>query len=486
MQVILSLTLLVSFIILDSFFRESLKSSFKKIGMILSVVVVAIGLLSSTQGISFTGFLVPEGFNLFKTLFLIVLTTTIAFDKEALIISKKLVSVLLLTSNVIEFQASFLLAYLIVEEVIVTKRSNYKINAFLFLIITCSLMNIFDQYGEGLIALIFIAKLLYKELCSSETTNPTSAIFYSIVVLTFTKNLSLVTFQIPLVLITMVYLFNSGKKLLRGNSTIFLSFMTLSFTYLTILALAGLSQLFYFIGTFLFIAAILRRKEDKESFHWNLFFILMFFSPPFGIGYMSKSEVFEVLLMKPWPLILFVGLTILLLQAFSFLLFSKVKGNLLESLKNFNFSTDIKGSVFIILSIAMSLLFLPENWITGYGNLFNTKFYPAPNLIIERFGIGYYLFWLELLIWLSAILIFYKTSPDFFKRIYFNNILLFNEKEAPVSGKELSKSKDFINGNYSILKNIVTALELGKNKLNPQYFSLMMLVVFGLLLAGLV
>ncbi len=483
---ILTLTLLFLIAIIDSFFRDSFNKKSKEAALIASVVALGLSLFSSTQSINLSGFIEYEEFNILKTLFIFVLFSSILFSSNKEDIFKKVVGVFLLASNNIEFQASFLLASLIVEEILFLKKSNHKVNALFILIVLCSLTGVFKGYGTGIMALIFSIKLLSKERGKVFVPSPTKAVFYSIVILVFSKNNPSIIFLIPLALVSTLYLYSFGRRLLSDNLETFSSYLTLSLLYLSILALVGLSQLFYFVGIILFIAELIRKNEKHESFHWNLFFMLFFFSPPFGIGYMSKSEIFESLISKSWFLLIAVSITILILQLFVILISTKSKLNFLDSLKKFKISADLKGSIFIIISILLSFLFLPDNWIDDYGNIFNSNFLPKAEVEIKRYGVGYYLFWAELVIWFSTIVLFYKTSPGFFEKIYFKSISLVSQKNSG-SPKKLKKNiGPPLKDNKLTLRNTVSSLEIGRNRLPAQYFSLMMLMVMGLLLAGLI
>jgi hypothetical protein len=484
---IITFSLLILFTIINSFFKELFKKQSKKISLVLSITLLILSTLASLQGISLPGFQDIEKINILKTLFSLLLITSMLFDTSKEVLFRKIISLFLILSNNIEFQGTFLLTSLVVEKILKNTQISLRNYSMLLLLILTFLGGDFFGQGQSVIALVFAAFLFNEELAKSNRPEPVNALFYSIVILVFLKNESIsLAMLIPLIILSILNLLNTGKRLLRLEGDRFSSFLSLTFLFMSVLALTGLNQLFYFIGAFLFLGVISRLLLKTNSIHWDIFFLIFFFSPPFGIGYMSRTEVFEKVVIQPWYILALVCLYTLLLQLFTLLIVINSENSFIESIKKFKLSTDIKASLFIVVSVLFSLLFLPDNWLEGYGNLFKVKLFPESIILDNYFGIGYYLFWVELVIWLSLTFIYYKTSPDFFKRIYTLNILLNRcLPKKVITDLKIVPGHRIQSNNFSA-KDLVSALELSRNRIPPQYFTLVMILALGMFLAGLV
>lgn len=482
---IITLLILFFFIIINSYFEDVFKKKTREVGLIISVILLGINVLFSLQGYSLPGFLELEKFNILKMLFLLVITISLIFDSSKDTVFRKVVTIFLISSNNIEFQATFLLAALVVEKILAGVEINYKYYTTLLLIIMVSLAGVLLGYGQVLIGLIFSIFLLNDELKKVSKPDPIDLLFYSSILLVFVNQVTTSLALAALIIISLLNLLGTGKRLLKYEQDSFSGFLSLVFLFMALLALMGLHQLYYFIGIIIFLGMYCRKNVKTPSIHWDLFFVMFFFSPPFGIGYMSRIEVFESIMAQPGYIFFLVTLFTLILQLITLLIILKSKELFIESIKQFKFRENIKASVFILFSIALSLLFLPENWIEGYGNLFKLKLFPVEDIGKNIFGIGYYLFWVELVVWLSVVFLYFKTSPAFFRRAYFLNVSL-SRNITIIKKNELVKPHRFIeNRNKYSAKNLVSSLELGENKLSPQYFTLLMLIAFGLILAGM-
>lgn len=474
------------FVVIKLVFKEKLINKKKETGFITSIFLLIAYTACSYQKIVIPQFIETKDFEILKFVLMSLVSVSILIDKKEDLIFRKIITLFLLASNKTEFQASFLLAALAVEGTLQSRHVSFKYLSISLLLIVSTLFGLWAKDGLAVLASLFAIILVIDQRKSTHKTQPYNSLFYGIVLVTFSQGVLYSDLWIPLILITFIFLFDLGNNLLRNETDSLKPYISLTYLSFSALALCGHFQIFYFMSIFIFIISFLSERYFKSLFHWKFFFLLLFFSPPFGIGYMIRIEVLEKVISHSSYAVLAISLFYLAIQFCILMLTISERKMFITSIKNFTLNADILASLVIFIGIVMSVLFLPSNWIEGFGNLFTTKFFPETANNLSHHGIGYYLFWIEIVVWLSLAGIYFKTSPGFFNKLYFSIVLLGKEKPALLDQKIIIR-KNLNNEKFIFdAKRLVSALEMGKNKLPPQYFSVIMLTVLGLILAGLV
>jgi hypothetical protein len=482
---ILALFLLLAVILFNSFSSAVSQQNLKKIGIAVSVTLVGVSFFAFSQNYTIPYFINHEELNLLRMIFSLLLVGSLFLDNSTKVLFQKVILLFLLFSNSLEFQATFLLGSIALGEYLEKGKFNGFRFSVLLALILFSLNFSNGIYSSSFIVLLFSLLILLKHKDFSEIETKNNSFFFVITLSVFIEHGLIPMALAPLLLVSIIYLFNMSKVFLRRRSEIFYGLLSLSIIFLSMVSILGLNQLFYFVLSFLFLASILAPRGDYRGLHWKIFFFLFTFSPPFGLGFMTKVEVLEKSMAQPWYVLMLVGVFIALTQLLIFLVALESKATLIDSFKKISFSTNITASAFLGISLLLSLLFLPENWIQGYGSLFFKKLSSGPSASSRGLGIGYSIFWIELLFWAICFGIYFKTSPDFFKKSYFSFILLGQggrpdrDNQSPLLGKP---HQEFVFSS----KKIITSLDLAINKIPPQYFTLMMLIILGSMLAGLV
>ena len=277
------------------------------------------------------------------------------------------------------------------------------------------------------------------------------------------------------------YLWKHSKKLLNREKLNKKGLLILSLIFAGIFSYWNLFDHFYFLTSLLILVSFLinLKSNNSRDLGWSLFFVLLFVSPPFGIGYVLKTSIVKTILsfnsMQLLPFILALLLIqFVALRSFMFELLRNI-----QEIKDKKFSVDSLTIAMILVSAALSILFLPSSWSETYGNLF-FRFSDPPRWspdVIE--GVGYYIFWIEVLFWVIAGAIIYKSERRLWKKlIYKSNLVKQSDpKEAVNSKVQLVHEK----GNS---RGLVLSLNFSLENLSAEAFQLVMVLLFSVFLLG--
>lgn len=160
-------------------------------------------------------------------------------------------------------------------------------------------------------------------------------------------------------------------------------------------------------------------EKNIDQFSWCLVSGLLFLSPPIGLGYVLKVELFEnaskyghVYLIISSCIALFLSLKIIFTCiSFGLPRIPQFKEN------GFKLQNSALGSMALL--ILLSLLFIPIGWSDSMGEVFLSYF----NKDIDhtsKLNLGNYLFWAELLIIVVFGIVYSKTPKEFWEKRYLN------------------------------------------------------------------
>lgn len=185
-------------------------------------------------------------------------------------------------------------------------------------------------------------------------------------------------------------------------------------------SLLGRHEIFYLAITFLTFSKFVREivSKDRDNLSWHLFSLLFIFSPPFGLGYIVKTQVLESASSLGFFEIGIVGLLFVVVQ---YVVFFNCISSIIpkwSSIKERSYSFDMVGISMIILSFLLSVLFLPRGWSLVYGDFF-FKIIDSSLTKTSDLSLGFYLFWVELLLWTILASVFYKIGVATLERFNF-------------------------------------------------------------------
>lgn len=352
---------------------------------------------------------------------------------------KILIAILLIISNSFFSSLLILTTYLIWE---VKQKAPDRI-IYLSLLIISLLFSYTTQLGAYtqiipiLLILIGITRLPFK----SENAIETSVLFSisaSALILNSEPLGSLV--YLTIIPLSMIFknLIKAFIKQKINNLSISLSLLFILSIFCTLL---GLRELFLLNIVFLLLVALVYKSSfvEMKNVVWPVAFLLFVLSPPFGLGYIIKIELIEKVITGNihWAIVFapfYLTVQILFIN-YSFVV---IKSEF-EKIKNKEISYDKLGLVVIVLNILLSLLFIPKSWSALYGDFFNQSI--ANNSLEATSGVGYYLFWIELLIVAIVFGVHHKLDKRYFNKLLYK-LNLEREIARPYSS---TTSQRFIN-----------------------------------------
>jgi len=414
-----------------------------------------------------------------KIIALVLLCTNLITEDGLLNGRKLLASLVFIFSPSLEFLILSFLIFYILEALEVTKTPRDLVKYFPIVL----LLFLFSggEYGQVLssvgLVLFYLMRLNSKEVENGFYHSFVFTCFFSSLLIFIKIPPVVVTIMISIVFIDTIRFL---KDMVSRNQGCVDDILCLIQKLIILLPIFGDRNIFYLMLSFLLIVkTLLSFSGDSKNLSWFLFIFLFLFSPPFGLGYIFKTNLYRAAfsfgILEFWSVVLMTTLVTI----FTTTLFIKNISPYWEQVKNKEYNFSRLAFVAIGINILISVLFIPSEWNIGLGALFS-KLVGSSLTYSSLSSLGYYLFWIEVVFGvLCTILVFkvgYTKIGELMARI--------STKRVNFSRRGMPKRNSKVNFSKSELKELIDVFNPAIESLTDHNLIIFLVFLLSLLVMG--